>query len=117
MANVYDSANQMAKDLQTTQQFLDLKQAFDMLKLDTVAFALFQQFQQKQMELQQKQMQGQEFSQDDIQSLQDLGQKMQDIEPIQALMAKEQALSQMMDELNQIISEPIVGIYRGTDAQ
>jgi len=113
MANIYDSANQMAKDLETTQQYQDLKKAFDMLKLDQVAYALFQQFQQKQMELQQMQMQGQQFSEDDLKSLQDLGDKMKDIQPIQDLMAKEQQLSMMMDELNQIISEPIVKVYRG----
>ena len=38
MANVYDTANQMAADIKTTQEFQDLKKAFDLLKLDTVAY-------------------------------------------------------------------------------
>ena len=87
MANVYDTANQMAADIKTTQEFQDLKKAFDLLKLDTVAYGLFQQFQQKQY-------------------------KMRDIQPIQNLMAKEQGLSQMMDELNKIISQPIIDVYQ-----
>ncbi|WP_461212967.1 YlbF family regulator [Lacticaseibacillus sp. GG6-2] len=113
MANVYDTANQLAKDLQDSQQFLEMKHAFDMLKLDAVAYALFQQFQDKQMKLQQKQMNGQEISDDELKDLQTLGEKMQSMQPITDLMVKEQAMSQMMDELNRTISQPIVDIYQG----
>ncbi|EPC66328.1 UPF0342 protein [Lacticaseibacillus paracasei subsp. tolerans Lpl14] len=83
------------------------------MKLDTVAYGLFQQFQQKQYEMQQKSMQGQDFTDDEVKSLQELGDKMRDIQPIQNLMAKEQGLSQMMDELNKIISQPIIDVYQG----
>ena len=113
MANVYDTANQMAADIKTTQEFQDLKKAFDLLKLDTVAYGLLKQFQQKQYEMQQKSMQGQDFTDDEVKSLQELGDKMRDIQPIQNLMAKEQGLSQMMDELNKIISQPIIDVYQG----
>jgi cell fate (sporulation/competence/biofilm development) regulator YlbF (YheA/YmcA/DUF963 family) len=112
MANVYDTANQMAADIKTTQEFQDLKKALDLLKLDTVAYGLFQQFQQKQYEMQQKSMQGQDFTDEEVKSLQALGDKMRDIQPIQNLMAKEQGLSQMMDELNKIISQPIIDVYQ-----
>ncbi|MRT18369.1 hypothetical protein F3C99_15695, partial [Vitellibacter sp. q18] len=80
--------------------------------LDTVAYGLFQQFQQKQYEMQQKSMQGQDFTDEEVKSLQALGDKMRDIQPIQNLMAKEQGLSQMMDELNKIISQPIIDVYQ-----
>ena len=106
MANVYDTANQMAADIKTTQEFQDLKKAFDLLKLDTVAYGLFQQFQQKQYEMQQ------DFTDEEVKSLQALGDKMRDIQPIQNLMAKEQGLSQMMDEVNKIISQPIIDVYQ-----
>ncbi|WP_125702874.1 YlbF family regulator [Lacticaseibacillus daqingensis] len=112
MANVYDTANQLAEDLRQSQQYQDLKKAYDMLKLDAVAYALFKQFQDKQMELQQKQMQGQEVTQADVQPLQDLGDKMQNIQPIQDLMAREQSLSILMDDLNKAISQPIVELYQ-----
>lgn len=113
MANIYDTANQMASDLKASQQFQELKKAYDLLKLDAMGWALFQQFQQKQGELQQKQMAGQEITQDDMKSLQDLSTKMQNIQPIQEVMAKEQQLSNMMDELNKIISQPIIELYGG----
>ncbi|WP_390406919.1 YlbF family regulator [Lacticaseibacillus jixiensis] len=112
MANVYDTANQLAQDLQQSQQFLDMKKSFEMLKLDAVAYALFQQFQDKQMTLQKKQMNGQEISDDEINDLQTLGGKMQSMDPINDLMAKEQALSQVMDDINRTISQPIADLYQ-----
>lgn len=112
MANVYDTANQMATDLRESQQYQDLKKAYDMLKLDPVAYALFQKFQSTQQELQQKQMAGTEITAEDVKPLQDLGEKMQTIQPIQSLMVKEQGLSNMMDELNQIIAQPIAELYK-----
>ncbi len=112
MVNIYDNANEMASALQETQQFKDLKQAFDMLKLDTVAYTLFRQFQDKQMELQQKQAQGIQFAPDDISSLQEIGDKIKDIDVIKTLMTKEQALAQLMDELNNVISNPIAALYK-----
>lgn len=112
-ANVYDTANQLASDLKESQQFKEMQHAFDMLKLDAVAYAMFQQFQQKQMALQQKQMQGQQPTEDEIKDIQTIGEKMQNMQPINDLMVKEQALSQMMDELNRAITQPIVDIYQG----
>nr|WP_225350831.1 YlbF family regulator [Lacticaseibacillus camelliae] len=80
MANVYDSANQLAEDLKSSQQFQDLKKSYDMLKLDTMGYALFQQFQNLQMSLQQKQAAGQEVTEEDVKPLQDLSSKMQNID-------------------------------------
>lgn len=112
MVNIYDNANEMASALKETTQYQELKQAFDLLKLDPVGYDLFKQFQNKQMELSQKQATGQDISDDDIHSLQTLGDKIKDIDAIKTLMTKEQALSQLMDELNNTISKPIVELYR-----
>lgn len=112
MINIYDNANDMAENLQKTQQFQDLQHAFDMLKLDAVAYGLFKQFQDKQIELQQKQAQGLEFAPDDLSKLQELGDKIKDIDAIKKLISKEQALAQLMDELNSIISKPIADLYK-----
>lgn len=112
MANIYDTANQMAADLKENQQFQEVKQAYDLLKLDAMGWALYQQFQEKQSTLQQQQAAGQEVSQEDMQALQDLGSKMDNIQPIQALLAKEQVLFNMMDELNRVIAQPIIDLYQ-----
>ncbi|MFD1431947.1 YlbF family regulator [Lacticaseibacillus yichunensis] len=112
MANVYDTADQLAKDLEASEQFQDLKKAYDMLKLDAVAYAMFQQFQDKQVELQQKQATGQEITQEEMAGLQTIGEKMQNMQPINDLLAREQALSTVMDDLNRVIAQPIVALYQ-----
>lgn len=112
MINIYDNANNMAAAITQTQQYLDLKQAFDMLKLDTVGYSLFKQFEDTQMTLQQKQSQGQEVTDDDIKTLQNLGQQMQNIDAVKALMQKEQAMAALMEELNMIVNKPIADLYQ-----
>jgi cell fate (sporulation/competence/biofilm development) regulator YlbF (YheA/YmcA/DUF963 family) len=116
MVNIYDNANDMATALKSTQQYQELKQAFDMLKLDAVAYGLFQQFQTKQVALQQKQATGQELPPEDLQDLQNVGEKMQKISSIQDLIQKEQAMAGLMDELNAIVSQPIADLYRPENA-
>lgn len=112
MVNIYDNANEMATVLKGTTQYLELKQAFDMLKLDSVAYGLFQEFQSKQVALQQMQATGQELPPNDLEDLQNVGQKMQQIPAIQDLMKKEQAMAGLMDEINSIVSQPIAELYR-----
>ncbi|WP_155286543.1 YlbF family regulator [Lacticaseibacillus zhaodongensis] len=115
MINIYDNANTMAEALQQTQQYQDLKQAFDMLKLDAVGYGLFKQFQEKQLELQQQQSQGQDIDPDSLKKLQELGDKIKDIDAIKTLITKEQAMAQLMDELNAIVNKPISDLYRQND--
>ncbi|MEJ1329906.1 YlbF family regulator [Latilactobacillus sakei] len=111
--NIYDDANQMATNLQTLPQFLGLQKCFCRLKKDDIAFTMFKKFQTQQMTLQQKQMQGEELTDDEIKEIQELAQKIGDIDAIKNLMEQERQLSQLMDELNQIISKPIADIYQG----
>lgn len=111
--NVYDTANQLESEIQQTPQFVALQGAFAAMKQDAMAYSLFQQFQQVQMDLQQKQMTGQELTDEDINNAQDLAQKVSKIEVINNLMDKEKDMSQVMQEINQIISKPIAELYQG----
>lgn len=86
MDNVYDTDNTMAADIQNTLEYSDLKKAFDLLKLDTVAYGLFQQYSTKTYEMTTKYMQGQDFTDEEVKTLQALGEQMRDITPIQNLM-------------------------------
>ena len=46
MANIYDTANQLEREIRESQQFGDLKASFERLKENQEAHALFQEFQQ-----------------------------------------------------------------------
>lgn len=113
VVNIYDTANQMERDLRDTQEFAALKEAHEAMRADANAFSMFQDFQNMQMKLQQKQMQGQQPTEDEIQAAQDLAGKVGEIEVVKTLMEKEQAVDQMLSQINQVITKPIQELYQG----
>lgn len=112
MVNVYDSANQLQQDLQQSQQFQALKEAMAKVKANDEAAKLLAELQGKQKELQQKQMQGQQISDDELKAVQELGKKVQAVPELVDLLGKEQALNQLIEDLNKVIFEPIANLYK-----
>ena len=47
MANIYDTANQLEKEIRESQQFTDLSAAFAQLKENQSAYELFKEFRPK----------------------------------------------------------------------
>ena len=109
VVNIYDTANELERQMRQTQEFIGLKEAFDDLKADKEATDLFVKF---QAAAQQKQMQGQEISEDEIKEIQALAKDVTSKDVIQALMAKEQQVDQMIQQLNQIITGPLQELYK-----
>ncbi|MGX4687409.1 YlbF family regulator [Vagococcus sp. JNUCC 83] len=109
--NIYDSANQIEREIRQMDEFLALNDAFDAVKANEEAFELFKAFQELQMTLQQKQMQGEEFSDEDAQKAQEMAEKVQNEALIQDLMQKEQAFSMIVNDLNRIIMQPVQELY------
>lgn len=110
--NIYDTANQLAKELPQTQQFMNLQSSYANLKKDVMAFNLFNQFNQLQEELQKKQYSGEKVTEDEMKRIQDLAGKMDKMDAIKQLMASEQALNQLLVDVNEIITEPIRNLYK-----
>lgn len=111
-ANIYDSANQIEREIRQMDEFVALKAAFDAMKKEEESFNLFQSFQELQMELQQKQMQGLELSEEDVLQAQEMAAKVQEAEVIQDLMQKEQTFSMIVNDLNRIIMKPVQELYQ-----
>lgn len=109
--NIYDSANQIEREIREMPEFLALKEAFDKVKASNEDFTLFKEFQQLQVELQQKQMQGEDFTDEDAKQAQALAEKVQGSDLINDLMTKEQSFSTIINDLNRIIMTPIQELY------
>ena len=109
--NIYDSANQIEREIREMPEFLALKEAFATVKESKADFTLFKEFQQLQVELQQKQMQGADFTDEDAKKAQDLAEKVQASDLINDLMTKEQTFSTVINDLNRIIMTPIQELY------
>ncbi|KRN29758.1 hypothetical protein IV38_GL000646 [Lactobacillus selangorensis] len=114
MANeIFDTARKLQTELAASPEFMALQTAFANMKKDDVAYSLFKQFQDVQVELQQKQIKGEDLTDDEIDKAQALAQKVGNIQVIKDLMAKEREMSKFVDEMNKIISKPITDLYQG----
>ena len=110
--NIYDTANQLEREIREIEEYKALETAFKSMKADEEVFALFTEFQMMQVTLQQKQMQGQEITEDDIKASQELADRVQESDLIKALMEKEQAFSLVIKDLNQLIMKPVQELYQ-----
>lgn len=111
VVNIYDTANEMEEQMNKTQEFTALKKAFADMQNDPDSMLLFTKFQSKQMELQKKQQSGQQPTQDEIKEMQDLAKQFSAKPLIKNLMQKEQAMDNMLQQLNEIITGPIRNLY------
>ena len=111
LTNIYDTANQLERELREVKEFQALTQAYDDVKADSEAYNLFKEFQTFQQGLQEKQMQGEEFTEEDAKNAQEMAEKVQQADLINQLMEKEQAFSMIVNDLNRIIMTPIRDMY------
>ena len=109
--NIYDSVNQVASDLPQTQQFVAVQNAFAALKQDQVAFSMYKEFSELQEVLRNAQLNGQQPKEEDVKKLQELAKKMNDMDAVKNLMAAEQSLNQLLNDINSIIIKPINDVY------
>ncbi|MCE7793706.1 YlbF family regulator [Salipaludibacillus sp. CUR1] len=116
MANPYDKANELARELKESEEFTKLRDLHNEVNGDEVAKRMLDNFRQVQMELQQKQMQGEQITEEEIQNAQKQFELVQQHEVISKLMEEEQKMSQLVGELNKIITQPLEELY-GVDQQ
>lgn len=112
VVNIYDTANQIERDLRGTQEFKALEEAYAELKKDDETFKLFRQFQNLQMQLQQKQYSGQQPTDDEIKEIQGVADKVRDVKSIQNLMEKERGIDELLSGINNVITKPIQELYK-----
>ncbi|GAF35953.1 YlbF family regulator [Lentilactobacillus farraginis] len=107
-----DTATQLQDDLKESAQFADLKAAYEQIKADPETFKLFTEFQKLQLQLQQQQMQGQQPAETDIKRAQNMAGQVKENESISNLMTKEKALNDLLNDVNRVVTQPIVDLYR-----
>lgn len=113
MSNIYDTANQLEREIREMQQFQALTESFNKLKADEAAYAIFKEFQDFQMSMQQKMSEGQEMTDEDAQRAQALAEKVQQDALIIDLMQTEQTFSVALNDVNRIIMTPLRELYEG----
>lgn len=113
MSNIYDTANQLEREIREMEQFQALATSFTNLKADEKAYGLFKEFQEFQMAMQQKMQAGEEMTDADAEQAQSLSESIQQEPLIADLMQTEQAFSLVINDLNRIIMTPPRELYEG----
>ncbi|WP_066191908.1 MULTISPECIES: YlbF family regulator [Gracilibacillus] len=116
MANIQDSAHALEQAIQESEEFQDLKAAYDKVMSDPNAKQMFDNFRNTQLELQQKQMQGQEITEEEIEKAKQVVELVQQHEDISKLMEEEQRLNNLINDISRIITKPLEELY-GEQAQ
>ncbi|EKS1592284.1 YlbF/YmcA family competence regulator [Staphylococcus pseudintermedius] len=109
--NLYDYANKLEQALRESDEYNAIKDAYAKVEADENSKKLFDAFREIQMNFQQKQMQGEEISEEDLQKAQEQAQQIEKDSNISELMNAEQKMSQVFQEINQIIVKPLDEIY------
>jgi cell fate (sporulation/competence/biofilm development) regulator YlbF (YheA/YmcA/DUF963 family) len=111
LPNIYDSAYDLEKAIRNSEEFTNLKQAYDAVMADESAKQMFDNFRNTQMELQEKQMQGQEISEEEVEKARQVVELVQQHEDISKLMEEEQRLNQVINDVSRIITKPLEELY------
>ena len=109
--NLYDHANQLEQALRESDEYQAIQNAYAKVKENQESKDLFDEFRETQLNFQQKQMQGEEIGEEELQKAQEQAQKIENDSNISELMAAEQNMSQIFQEINQIIVKPLDEIY------
>ncbi|MBF0706911.1 MULTISPECIES: YlbF family regulator [Bacillales] len=109
--NLYDVAYELESAMREHEDYTKLKELYDQVNQDEVAKKLFDNFRNMQMELQQKQMSGQQITEEEAQTAQQQVELVQQHEVISQLMQQEQRMSQVIQDINKIVTKPLEDLY------
>ncbi|MDO4912853.1 MAG: YlbF family regulator [Lactobacillus sp.] len=111
MINIFDSANQLASDLQQLDEFKKVASAIDDVKNDATSLATFQKMDAIQAKIMTAQSQGQVPEEADVKAYHEITAEMQKDKNIMALLQAEQALFQTMDQVQKTFAKPLNDLY------
>lgn len=113
MVNIYDDLNKLVLNFRKLDEFKALEQAVEQVRADEEAKKYFTNFRDIQMKLQKKQVAGEEITEEEMTYVQKAAQLAQSNPKIIAMLEAEMALSNIIEEVNRVLFQPIQGMYEG----
>jgi cell fate (sporulation/competence/biofilm development) regulator YlbF (YheA/YmcA/DUF963 family) len=111
MINIYDSANEVASNLQKTNQFDAVAKAIAAIKADPESLDLFKKMDEIQGKIIKSQQTGQPLSKDLEEEYKDLDDKAKDNELLTNLLLSEQSMYNLISDLQKAITKPVNDLY------
>lgn len=116
MVNIYDTANQLAEDLQKTPEFEALKKEVEAIKNDPESLKLYQEMDQLQKKIMVAQQSGQPLPDDVKKEYEEINQKVSKSEALKNMILKEQKVFQIVNQVQQAFTKPIGDLYKEIQA-
>ncbi|OQM46500.1 MULTISPECIES: YlbF family regulator [Anoxybacillaceae] len=110
--SLYTLAQQLEQAIRTSEDFQQLKRAYEAVRRDETAYRMFNHFRQLQLQLHEKQFTGAAISPEEVEQAQKAMTLTQQNEKLSTLMALEQRMSMTIADMNQIIMKPLEELYR-----
>lgn len=111
MINIYDSANQLAQDLTKTDQYKAVGDAVKAVQADGESAAMFKKMDELQAKILRAQQAGQPLAAEDQQAYKDLNDQVQKNDLIVNMLKSEQALYDLLNDIQKTYSKPINDLY------
>lgn len=111
MSNIYDNAYELEKAIRDSEEFKDLKKAYENVMGNEISKKMFEKFRDTQMSLQEKQMTGQEITEEEVEHARQVVEDVQQHEQISKLMEEEQRLNLVINDVSRIITKPLEELY------
>lgn len=115
MSVILENANALEQALRDSEEFKGLKAAYDAVMNDEIAKKIFNDFRTTQIDLQQKQMQGLEITEEEVEKARKVVETVQQHEQISNLMAEEQRVNDLINEVSRTITKPLEELYSNQD--
>ena len=113
MVNIYDDLNKLVLNFRKLDEFKTLEKAVEQVRADEEAKNYFTNFRDIQIKLQKKQVAGEEITEEEMTYVQKAAQLAQSNPKIIAMLEAEMALSNIIEEVNRVLFQPIQGMYEG----
>lgn len=113
--NIYDTINQLEKELRETDEYKKLEAAHQAIVADPEAKEIFEIFRKNQQNLQSKQQAGEEITEDDFKQFQDLSAQMAGNERTKKFIDAERNVHQIFLDVNRTLEKPILKFYQSED--
>ncbi|WP_139491719.1 YlbF family regulator [Brevibacillus dissolubilis] len=107
----YDKAHELARAIRESEEYRNYFATHQNVNQDAEAKRMFDDFRKRQFELQMKQMSGQAPTQDEMEQFQRLFETISLNPEIRKLLEAERILSQVMEDINRIIAEPLEVLF------
>ena len=109
--DIYKLAKELANELKNSDVFTNLESALAEVRSDELANNVFETFRKTQQDIQTIQETGGQPTEQDIQKWQAAAQQAQGVEQIEKLSEAEQKINAILQEINDLITDPLNKIY------